>query len=68
MSGGSGRRLNDPNMPPSYDQAVSGRDRSVKVAEGVAGVKAGAVPPPEYSPLTATIENDNDNDVSPLLP
>ena len=55
-------------MPPSYDQAVSGRDRSVKVAEGVAGVKAGAVPPPEYSPLTATIENDNDNDVSPLLP
>ena len=67
MLAASGRRLNDPNMPPSYDQAVSGQDRSVKVAEGVAGVKTGVAPPPEYSPLT-TIENDNDSDVTPLLP
>lgn len=28
------RRPNDPNLPPSYDQAVTGADRSVKVQEG----------------------------------
>ena len=29
-----GGRPNDPNLPPSYDQAVTGADRSVKVEEG----------------------------------
>lgn len=28
------RRPNDPNLPPSYDHAVTGRDKSVKVEEG----------------------------------
>lgn len=27
------RRPNDPNLPPSYDQAITGADRSVKVNE-----------------------------------
>ena len=29
-----GGRPNDPNLPPSYDQAVTGADRSVKVEDG----------------------------------
>ena len=29
----AGRPL-DPNLPPTYDQAVTGKDRSVKVDEG----------------------------------
>ena len=28
------RRPNDPNLPPSYDQAMTGADRSVRVQEG----------------------------------
>ena len=53
MLGATGRRFN-PNMPPSYDQAVTGRDRSVKVEEGTAGVSINVptneetIPPPEY--------------------
>lgn len=27
-------RANDPNLPPTYDQAVTGKDRSVKVEDG----------------------------------
>lgn len=42
------RRSIDPNMPPSYDQAVSGRDRSVKVedSQGTTDLP----PPPDYTP------------------
>lgn len=63
LLGATGRLgRNDPNMPPSYDQAVTGRDKSVKVEEGgVGGVKpvgvANNIPPPEYAPqITADDE------------
>lgn len=42
-------REDDPNLPPTYDQAVTGKDRSVKVEEG-----AGAKPPGQPSQGTAT--------------
>ena len=37
------QRANDPNLPPTYDQAVTGADRSVKVDDG------GAAPPTSES-------------------
>ena len=41
-------REDDPNLPPTYDQAVTGKDRSVKVEEGGAGAggKPSDQPPP----------------------
>ena len=42
-----GGRPLDPNLPPTYNQAVSGSDRSVKIEEGSAGA---AVPPPPGDP------------------
>ena len=73
------RRSIDPNMPPSYDQAVSGRDRSVKV-EDDSGT-ADLPPPPEYSPQadpatapTLPAEDEEripvgmNEEVQPLLP
>ena len=48
-----GRSETDPNKPPSYEQAITGQDRSVKVDEGT----------------TTYETNDNaDDDVAPLLP
>ncbi len=51
------RRPNDPNLPPSYDHAVTGRDKSVKVEEGNVGGapmtstnQAGATAPPPFTP------------------
>ena len=59
-------REDDPNLPPTYDQAVTGKDRSVKVEEGGAGAggtpsnqppppRGGAanVPPPQGPPPPA---------------
>lgn len=54
-------RPNDPNLPPSYDQAVTGADRSVKVDEGqetetpqpnvpAAPGEAPVLPPPHMPP------------------
>ena len=69
LLGATGRLgRNDPNMPPSYDQAVTGRDKSVKVEEGVVkteGVAEGTadVPPPAYEPQ----EEDTTNPRQPLL-
>ena len=40
------RRSIDPNLPPSYDQAVSGQDRSVKVEDGMG---MSDLPPPVYT-------------------
>ena len=41
------RRPNDPNLPPSYDHAVTGRDKSVKVEEGTGVPQSdGAAPVP----------------------
>ena len=66
LLGATGRRFN-PNMPPSYDQAVTGRDRSVKVEEGTASVPINeptneeTIPPPEY------IQSGNNEDQRPLL-
>ncbi len=51
---GLGNRT-DPNVPPSYDQAVSGEDKSVRV-------EAHSPPPPEYSPPNSF------SDSAPLLP
>ena len=67
LLGATGRRFN-PNMPPSYDQAVTGSDRSVKVEEGAASVPINVptneetIPPPEY------IQFGNNEDQRPLLP
>ena len=70
------RRSIDPNLPPSYDQAVSGRDRSVKVEDGK-GV-TDLPPPPEYSadnygvPSAPVVHENNevgrDGDDQPLMP
>ena len=73
------RRSIDPNLPPSYDQAVSGRDRSVKVEDGKSATSL--PPPPEYSAdnygvPSAPVFPENsvhevardDNDDQPLLP
>ena len=65
LLGATGRRFN-PNMPPSYDQAVTGRDRSVKVEEGTASVPINptneeTMPPPEYTQF-------GNEDERPLLP
>ena len=54
-------------MPPSYDQAVTGRDRSVKVEEGTTSVPINptneeTMPPPEYTQF------GNNEDERPLLP
>ena len=50
-------REDDPNLPPTYDQAVTGKDRSVKVEDGKSGQSHGAanVPPgpPPGAPPTA---------------
>lgn len=44
-----GRPL-DPNLPPTYEAAVSGRDRSVKVEDGSEPVPpAPSAPPPAFS-------------------
>ena len=61
LLGATGRRYN-PNMPPSYDQAVTGQDKSVKVEEGGTQVAPTAPPPttddypppPEYSTTDTT--------------
>lgn len=53
------RRVLNPNIPPSYDQAVTGKDKSVKVEDGMAGVRNGIAMeamdsddnPPEYTPF-----------------
>lgn len=42
-------RPNDPNLPPSYDQAVSGADHSVKVDEG----QEAGCPQPDAPPAPA---------------
>lgn len=64
LLGATGRRLN-PNMPPSYDQAVTGQDRSVKVEDDHPQPKPSGEddypPPPEYSP-------QDDSDSAPLIP
>lgn len=39
-------REDDPNLPPTYDQAVTGKDRSVKVEEG-GGAKGKPTQPPQ---------------------
>lgn len=46
-------RPNDPNLPPSYDQAVSGADRSVKVVEGQENDHPQQDSPP--APVTAPV-------------
>ena len=57
----------DPNLPPTYDQAITGKDKSVKVEEGKAmedvlnEVEEEEESPPTYS-------NNDDDDVRPLLP
>ena len=64
LLGATGRRY-DPNMPPSYDQAVSGQDKSIKIEEGKSGISVNVPstePPPEYAP-----EHPGD-DEQPLLP
>ena len=50
-------REDDPNLPPTYDQAVTGKDRSVKVEEGGAGGRPSNQPsqgmaniPPQQGP------------------
>ena len=50
------------NMPPSYDQAVTGRDRSVKVDDECAPDEQGQVDPPSYND-----DDDNTNDTTPLI-
>ena len=56
-------RETDPNLPPTYDQAVTGKDRSVKVeesCEGSLGQSQGPSivepppPPPQGAPPTAS--------------
>jgi hypothetical protein len=49
-------------MPPSYDQAVTGRDRSVKVDDECAPDEQGQVDPPSYND-----DDDNTNDTTPLI-
>ncbi len=53
LLGATGRRYN-PNMPPSYDQAVSGQDKSIKVVEGTTMDQSSEYPPPEYSTSDTT--------------
>lgn len=39
------RRPNDPNLPPSYDNAVTGQDKSVKVEEVPPAAPQPSAPP-----------------------
>lgn len=49
------RRPDDPNLPPTYDQAVTGKDKSVKVNEPprapptLVPPQPSAPPPPSYA-------------------
>ena len=68
-------RPNDPNLPPTYDQAVTGKDKSVKVEEGGAnggkpvlpdGAVSSQFPPSALAPTNpqpgtfrATLEAEN---------
>lgn len=58
-----GGRPLDPNLPPTYNQAVSGSDRSVKVEDGTTGAtvppESGdpSAPPPEGPPPGFTNAN-----------
>lgn len=66
------RRAIDPNMPPSYDQAVTGQDQSVKVEDGVKDVPSGKAatlpPPPQYTPGAATAAAAGANPSAPTAP
>ena len=54
------RRVLNPNIPPSYDQAITGKDKSVKLEEGRAQVQGPAAmetvvlddSPPAYTPIS----------------
>ena len=54
------RRVLNPNIPPSYDQAVTGKDKSVKLEEGRAQGQGPAAlenvvledSPPAYTPIS----------------
>lgn len=54
------RRVLNPNIPPSYDQAITGKDRSIKLEEGMARRQSGAATetlvsddsPPAYTPVS----------------
>ena len=67
MLGATGRRFN-PNMPPSYDHAVTGRDRSVKVEEETASVPINVPTNEETIPAPEYTQFGNNEDQKPLLP
>ena len=55
-------------MPPSYDQAVTGRDKSVKVEEGTASVPINVPTNEETIPAPEYTQFGNNEDQRPLLP
>ena len=63
----------DPNLPPTYDQAVTGKDKSVKVEEGkamenVLNEVEEVEEEEEEEESPPTYSNNDDDDVRPLLP
>lgn len=56
-------RRSDPNLPPTYDQAISGRDKSVKLEDSNSSIAC----PPNYTMGNDISDGDND-DVRPLIP
>lgn len=58
----------DPNLPPTYDQAVTGKDKSVKVEEGKAMENVLNEVEEEEEESPPTYSNNDDDDVRPLLP
>ena len=67
------RRPNDPNLPPSYDQAITGADHSVRVdAVGEKNPLAQPVPQPPRSSATAhhstTAPATESNSLLPHMP
>lgn len=63
-------RSSDPNLPPTYDQAITGKDKSVKVEDGVCTDPAVKQEEEEEEEELPPSYNDSagGDDVRPLLP
>ena len=67
------RRVLDPNIPPSYDQAVSGNDKAIKLEEGTSQAQSAVAMetvvssdnPPAYTPFSQST-NESSTSSAPL--